>query len=76
MINDTGQPFKKELERYPFVEDAVMVVHGAEIFDRGDAAQLFSLLRPRRLIVAGIMARVAAVESGLPCDLLISLRAW
>ncbi len=68
MINDTGQPFKKELERYPFVEDAVMVVHGAEIFDRGDAAQLFSLLRPRRLIVAGIMARVAAVESGLPCE--------
>jgi len=53
---------------HSLLEDAVMVVHGAEIFDSGDAAWLFSLVRPRKLIVAGIMARVAAVESGLPCD--------
>lgn len=68
MTNDTGRPSEEESDMHPLVKDAVMVVHGAEIFDMGDAARLFSLLRPRRLIVAGIMARVAAVESGLPCE--------
>ncbi len=44
----------------------VMVVHGPEAFDAGDAAWLIGLLSPRRVLVAGVMARTAAEESGLP----------
>ena len=44
----------------------VMVVHGPEAFDAGDAARLIGLLSPRRVLVAGVMARTAAEESGLP----------
>ena len=44
----------------------VLVVHGAEIFDSGEAAWLMKTLRPVRTIVAGVMARTAAEESGLP----------
>lgn len=47
---------------------AIMVVHGPEIFDHGDAARLLGLLVPFRTIVAGIMARTAAEESGLPVE--------
>ncbi|HXW99547.1 MAG TPA: DUF2117 domain-containing protein [Methanomicrobiales archaeon] len=46
--------------------DAVMVVHGPEAFDRGDVARLLGLLSPGRTVVAGVMARTAAEESGLP----------
>ncbi|HOS81188.1 MAG TPA: DUF2117 domain-containing protein [Methanolinea sp.] len=52
----------------PLAKDTVMVVHGAEIFDTGNAAWLFSVLAPCRIVVAGIMARVAAEEFGLPCE--------
>ncbi|MDV2480446.1 DUF2117 domain-containing protein [Methanoculleus sp. Wushi-C6] len=44
----------------------VMVVHGPEAFDAGDAERLIGLLSPRRVLVAGVMARTAAEESGLP----------
>jgi len=44
----------------------VMVVHGPDAFDAGDAERLIGLLSPRRVLVAGIMARTAAEESGLP----------
>ena len=44
---------------------AVMVVHGPEAFDQGDVAWLLSHVRPGRVIVAGVMARTAAEESGL-----------
>ncbi|WP_214019579.1 DUF2117 domain-containing protein [Methanoculleus sp.] len=44
----------------------VMVVHGPEAFDAGDAERLLGLLSPRRVLVAGVMARTAAEESGLP----------
>ena len=44
----------------------VMVVHGPEAFDAGDAGRLIALLAPRRVLVAGVMARTAAEESGLP----------
>lgn len=47
---------------------AVMVVHGPEIFDSGNAAWLLECLHPRRTIVAGVMARTAAEESGLPVE--------
>ena len=45
---------------------AVMVVHGPEAFDHGDVARLQALLSPERTMVAGVMARTAAEESGLP----------
>lgn len=44
----------------------VMVVHGPEAFDAGDVERLIPLLSPRRVLVAGVMARTAAEESGLP----------
>jgi hypothetical protein len=43
-----------------------MVVHGPEAFDCGDVARLQALLGPGRTVVAGVMARTAAEESGLP----------
>ncbi len=46
--------------------DAVMVVHGPEAFDRGDVASFQEILAPGRTVVAGVMARTAAEESGLP----------
>jgi hypothetical protein len=45
-----------------------MVVHGPEILDSGNAARLQVRLVPRRTIVAGVMARTAAEESGLPVE--------
>ena len=50
------------------LKTAVMVVHGPELFDQGDAAWLLDLLCPQRIIVAGVMARTAAEESGLPVE--------
>jgi len=47
---------------------AVMVVHGPELFDQGDVAWLMEVLSPIRVIVAGVMARTAAEESGLRVD--------
>jgi hypothetical protein len=45
-----------------------MVIHGPEIFDSGDAEWLINRIRPARTIVAGVMARTAAEESGLPVE--------
>src|SRR5512136_2086471 len=50
------------------LNSAVMVVHGPELFDQGDVAWLLDLLCPRCIIVAGVMARTAAEESGLPVE--------
>jgi hypothetical protein len=49
-------------------DSVVMVVHGPEIFDRGDVAWLMDVVSPKRVIVAGVMARTAAEESGLPVE--------
>ena len=46
-------------------DSAMMVVHGPEIFDTGDVAWLMEVLSPKCVIVAGVMARTAAEESGL-----------
>jgi hypothetical protein len=43
----------------------VMVVHGPEIFDTGEASWLIDRICPSRTIVAGVMARTAAEESCL-----------
>jgi hypothetical protein len=49
-------------------DSVVMVVHGPEIFDRGDVAWLMDVVSPKRIVVAGVMARTAAEESGLPVE--------
>lgn len=46
----------------------VMVLHGPEIIDSGNAALLARLIKPVRIIVSGVMARTAAEESGLPVE--------
>lgn len=46
----------------------VLVIHGPEIFDSGAAEEIVRLLEPARTIVAGVMARTAAEESGIPCE--------
>jgi hypothetical protein len=46
----------------------VMVVHGPEVFDRGDVCRLRAEVNPGRIVVAGVMARTAAEESGIPCE--------
>jgi hypothetical protein len=45
-----------------------MVVHGPEAFDCGDVSRLSAQVRPGRIVVAGVMARTAAEESGIPCE--------
>jgi hypothetical protein len=45
-----------------------MVIHGPEIFDHGDVVWLLEHLAPLRTLVAGVMARTAAEESGLPVE--------
>ena len=46
----------------------VLVVHGPEIFDSGEVAWLMQAIRPSLTVVAGVMARTAAEESGLPVE--------
>ncbi len=46
----------------------ILVLHGPEVFDEGDAESLIDLIRPVRVIVAGVMARTAAEESGIPLE--------
>lgn len=50
----------------PLTAGATMVVHGPEVFDAGDAGWLIDLLSPHEVLVAGVMGRTAARESGLP----------
>ncbi|KQC05823.1 MAG: hypothetical protein APR53_06755 [Methanoculleus sp. SDB] len=45
-----------------------MIVHGPHAFDTGDVARLIPALAPERLIVAGVMARTAAEEQGIPFE--------
>ncbi|MBN1194877.1 MAG: DUF2117 domain-containing protein [Methanomicrobiaceae archaeon] len=45
-----------------------MIVHGPLAFDAGDVARLTRVLAPGRLIVAGVMARTAAEEQGIPFE--------
>ncbi|WP_298668580.1 DUF2117 domain-containing protein [uncultured Methanofollis sp.] len=45
-----------------------MVVHGPGPFDCGDVERLLSSAGDMRIIVAGVMGRTAAEESGLPCE--------
>ena len=47
------------------ISNLAMVVHGPDIFDLGYTRWLVDHVRPKRIIVSGIMARTAAEESGL-----------
>ena len=49
-------------------DTVIMVVHGPELFDRGDVFWLKNTLCPKQILVAGVMARTAAEESGLPVE--------
>jgi hypothetical protein len=42
------------------------IFHGPFVFDEGDAARIYHVLLPEQCIVAGVMGRTAAAESGLP----------
>ena len=62
-----------EEQRFRFAEEVraynpVLVLHGPEVFDEGDALLLIDTFRPVRVIVAGVMARTAAEESGIPLE--------
>ncbi|HZD44379.1 MAG TPA: DUF2117 domain-containing protein, partial [Methanomicrobiales archaeon] len=50
------------------ISGIIMVAHGPEVFDCGDAAFLQERIRPCRLLVAGVMGRTAAEESGLAVE--------
>jgi len=50
------------------IKGLVMVVHGPEAFDSGDAARMVAAVRPERVVVAGVMGRTAAEESGIACE--------
>ncbi len=50
------------------IQQMVMVLHGPEIFDSGNAGWLSKVLSPKRILVAGVMARAAAEESGIPSE--------
>ncbi|MDD1679353.1 MAG: DUF2117 domain-containing protein [Methanomicrobiales archaeon] len=49
-------------------DEITLVVHGPEVFDQGDVSRLLRILSPHRTLVAGVMARTAAEESGLPVE--------
>lgn len=44
-----------------------IIAHGPEVFDAGDVEIVSQALLPDEVIVAGVMARTAAEESGFPC---------
>ena len=66
MPREQGSTVKRRDRHHERFDDAVMVVHGPEAFDCGDVALLQALLSPGKTVVAGVMARTAAEESGLP----------
>jgi hypothetical protein len=63
-IQDTI-PYKT---KYDLMHDRSLtcIFHGPAVFDEGDALWISQLLNPKQCIVAGVMGRTAAVESGLP----------
>lgn len=55
-----------ESESIPGCCNLTIVVHGPEPFDTGDVARICEVLGPLEIIVAGVMGRTAAEESGIP----------
>lgn len=52
----------------PLSNPCILVLHGPEVFDAGDVGYLIDRLCPVRVIVAGVMGRTAAEESGIACE--------
>lgn len=48
-------------------DGCTIVAHGPEVFDAGDIDTVRAALLPTEIVVAGVMARTAAEESGVPC---------
>lgn len=48
-------------------DGCTIVAHGPEVFDAGDIGTVRAALLPEEIVVAGVMARTAAEESGFPC---------
>ncbi len=48
-------------------DGCTIIAHGPEVFDTGDIVTVSAALHPEKVIVAGVMARTAAEESGFPC---------
>jgi hypothetical protein len=69
-VTDTVQAGEERFRHAEVVRayNPVMVLHGPQVFDEGDAALLIETFRPKRVIVAGVMARTAAEESGIPLE--------
>ena len=52
----------------PAISDGcIIIAHGPEVFDAGDIVTVAAALLPKDIIVAGVMARTAAEESGIQC---------
>lgn len=49
-------------------EGCTIIAHGPEVFDKDDIVTVSAALHPEKVIVAGVMARTAAEESGFPCQ--------
>jgi len=67
-VHEHGESLSRRRSAPADIRQMVMVLHGPEIFDSGKAEWLSRVLSPRRILVAGVMARAAAEESGLPCE--------
>ena len=48
-------------------EGCTIIAHGPEVFDAGDIITVSKAIEPEECIVAGVMARTAAEESGFSC---------
>ncbi|WAI02019.1 DUF2117 domain-containing protein [Methanogenium organophilum] len=48
-------------------DGCTIIAHGPEVFDTGEIVTVSEALLPKEVIVAGVMARTAAEESGFPC---------
>jgi hypothetical protein len=60
----------------PSSSPCILVLHGPEVFDAGDVSYLIDRLCPYRIIVAGVMARTAAEESGIDCEFISVPPSW
>jgi hypothetical protein len=60
----------------PSSDPCILVLHGPEVFDAGDVSSLISWLSPARVIVAGVMGRTAAEESGIACEFISVPPSW
>jgi len=56
------------MQNFNNFDNISMVVHGPEPFDTGYIHHVIRKIRPEKVVVAGVMARTAAEESGIDCQ--------